>query len=280
MRGTYFFYDGRASPGRQAALLVSLIREDPPELGVWIDWEHNYGGAWEGLRNVVAMMQEVERLLPGVEVGLYTGYYFFRENSNPILHRSQYAYLATKKLWLAFYALLTAVRIPAPWLHMTYWQKGTPAVGRAWGCESEEIDMNEDMDGDPDPTPIPPIEEPMVTTQYRFTYSPLTTERTSPSVTATATGTTYVPGDVVNVVEIVTIAANKWFELDNGRFAAYIYNGTTRAELVPVTPPAPVPGDSIFMDVTEKVSYRLTIGGKPYAATTERVVSGLEFHPE
>lgn len=155
-RGCYWFFDGRESPGSQAKLLVSLIKDDKPELGVWIDWERNYGGSHEGIKNVVAMMQEVERLLPGVEVGMYTGYWFFRENSNPIWNAAQYAYLAKKKLWLAFYAALEKVLIPAPWLKMKYWQKGTPAVGREHGCETEELDMNEDMAGgavEPQPEP-------------------------------------------------------------------------------------------------------------------------------
>lgn len=156
LRGIYWFFDGRVSPGAQAALLVALIRDDPPELGIWIDWERNYGGAHEGLKNVVAMMQEIERLLPGVQVGLYTGYYFFIENSNPITNFFQYAYLATRKLWLAFYAELAKVLIPKIWTQMTYWQKGTPAVGKDWGVETIEIDMNEDMEGgEPEPQPEP-----------------------------------------------------------------------------------------------------------------------------
>lgn len=169
LRGVYWFYDGNASPGEQAKILTDLLKlYGLPELGIWIDWERNSGGAHEGIKNVVAMMQEVERLLPGVEVGLYTGFYFFVENSNPITHRSQYAYLAKKKLWLAFYALLHLVRIPALWPFMTYWQKGTPAVGKEWGTQSEELDINEDMVGDPDPSPEPeptepPTGEPMTT---------------------------------------------------------------------------------------------------------------------
>ena len=166
LRGVYWFYDGNASPGEQARILTDLLKLcGLPELGIWIDWERNSGGGHEGIKNVVAMMQEVERLLPGVEVGLYTGYYFFVDNSNPFTHKAQYAYLSKKKLWLAFYTLLSLVRIPALWPHMTYWQKGTPAVGREWGTESEELDMNEDMAGEPDPElpPDPDTGEPMPT---------------------------------------------------------------------------------------------------------------------
>jgi len=101
--------------------------------------------------------------------------------------------------------------------------------------------------GDPDPLPEPPKEETM---QYKFTYSPFTKERTTPDANSVTnlTGNVYYADAVVNVLEIVDEGVNKWFKLDNGRYAAYIYNGTTRA--VPVTP-APVP-DARFV-LTKRV---------------------------
>lgn len=142
--GVYWFYDGRTSPADQAELLVSLLQGKKLELGVYIDWEHNYGGRWEGLPNVVAMMQLVDELLSfdvTDNLGLYTGYYFFRANSNPITHASQYSYLKSKLLWLAWYTNdVGLVRIPAPWTIITHWQWGTPTV--YWGQATAEIDMN------------------------------------------------------------------------------------------------------------------------------------------
>lgn len=140
--GVYWFYDGRASPQEQANLLISLLRGRKLELEVYIDWEHNYGGAHEGLRNVVAMMQLIEQAGLDIKgVGLYTGYYWLRANSNPIANASQYNYLRTKPLWLAWYSTNPAsVLIPAPWSDLTIWQWGTPDV--EWGQQTEEIDMN------------------------------------------------------------------------------------------------------------------------------------------
>jgi GH25 family lysozyme M1 (1,4-beta-N-acetylmuramidase) len=143
--GIYWFYDGRASPGEQAELLISLLGNKKLELEVFIDWEHNYGGAHEGLKNVVAMMQVVEQAGLDIKgVGLYTGYYFFRSNSNPITNASQYNYLKTRPLWEAWYTNNFAeVLVPAPWTSLTsltIWQWGTPS--RSWGQESLEIDMN------------------------------------------------------------------------------------------------------------------------------------------
>lgn len=141
-RGVYWFYDGRISPGRQAQLLIDLLKGREPEMEIWIDWEHNFGGGHEGLANVVAMMQAVEAGLPNSKVGMYTGFYWFIENSNATTHVNQYNYLKNKPLWIAWYASANIVRIPAPWLTWVLWQYGTPAVGHEYGVESIEIDMN------------------------------------------------------------------------------------------------------------------------------------------
>jgi GH25 family lysozyme M1 (1,4-beta-N-acetylmuramidase) len=141
LRGAYWFYDGRKSPGFQADLFASLVRGDPAEMELIVDWERSYNGAHEGLPNVVAMMQRLESLLPGTVSMIYTGYYWFIANSNPILHRTQYNYLQTRPLYLAYYTSNPAsVKIPPPWSDLLLWQYGTPVVD--YGQESIEIDMN------------------------------------------------------------------------------------------------------------------------------------------
>lgn len=143
LRGVYWFYDGRISPGAQADLLVSLLRDQEPETDIWIDWERSYSGGFEGLPNVVAMLQRVELLLPGAKVGMYTGYYWFVGNSNPITHASQYTYLKTRPLWLAWYTSdMAIVKIPNPWSALQLWQFGTPAQGVQYGVATQEIDMS------------------------------------------------------------------------------------------------------------------------------------------
>ena len=140
--GVYWFYDGRISPSDQARLLVTILLGKKLELEVYIDWERNYGGGHEGLKNVVAMMELVENAGLDIKgVGLYTGYYFFRGNSNPVTNASQYEYLKRHPLWLAWYTLNPAdVLIPAPWSKLTLWQWGTPVWD--WGQATKEIDMN------------------------------------------------------------------------------------------------------------------------------------------
>jgi len=142
-RATYYFYDDRASPGAQAALWIDILKNDPPEMELWADWENSYGGAYSGLKNVVAFMEAMERGLPNCKIGMYTGYYWFRDHSNAVTNASQYNYLKAHPLWEAWYTSNPAnVLIPAPWSNLLLWQFGTPAVGHEWGVESAELDMN------------------------------------------------------------------------------------------------------------------------------------------
>lgn len=179
-RGIYWFYDDRVSPGEQANLLIGLIKNDPPEMEVWIDWERTYNGQFKDLKNIVAMMEVVEKA--GFKVGMYTGYYWFLENTNTEAHKPQLDYLKTKPLWLAWYVnnpennfmyvtrqdktniiekiiaiiskilvklirrekptVINYVSIPRPWTSIFLWQYGTPNVGKEYGTETIELDMN------------------------------------------------------------------------------------------------------------------------------------------
>jgi GH25 family lysozyme M1 (1,4-beta-N-acetylmuramidase) len=146
-RGIYSFYDDRVDPKRHFETLKGLLDgHGLPEMEVFVDWENTYNGTHNKLKDVVAFMQLIEGEYPGVEVGMYTGFWWFIEHSNPITNFWQYKYLEQKPLWLASYTNdLTQVRIPAPWSlkrKLRHWQYGTPAIGPEMGVESEEIDMN------------------------------------------------------------------------------------------------------------------------------------------
>ena len=139
--GGYYFFDGRASPSQQAKVIIDAMADKHLEMELFIDWELNYGGNWEGLPNVVSLMQSVENA--GVKckaVGIYTGYYYFGEHTNPSENANQYVYLKQKPLWLAWYSSASDVKVPPPWTELTHWQYGTPKVD--WGQVSTEIDMN------------------------------------------------------------------------------------------------------------------------------------------
>jgi hypothetical protein len=111
------------------------------EMEIYADWEEYYGGAYGGLSNVVLFMKYVEQARLNIKgMGLYTGYYYFKDHSNPITDASSYEYLKNKPLWEAWYSSASVVKIPVPWTSWLMWQYGTPAEN--WGQQSLEIDKN------------------------------------------------------------------------------------------------------------------------------------------
>jgi GH25 family lysozyme M1 (1,4-beta-N-acetylmuramidase) len=145
--GGYTFYDGRVSPDQQFNTINAAMQGKTFELEYIVDWEHSYGGSYEGLPNAVKLMKKVEG--GGIvchSVGMYTGYYWFVENSNAQANAAEYDYVKNKPLWLAWYASPDVVRIPPPWTNWTFWQFGTPPDGALYGVETVEIDMNKFRD--------------------------------------------------------------------------------------------------------------------------------------
>lgn len=143
--GIYWFWDDRVSPSVQAEKLVSLFssNKELPNMGIYCDWESTYGGKFGSIGNVVSFMERVEELLPLARVGMYTGYYFFMQNTDTFRDNSQLKYLSKKPLWLAWYIVDPKyVKIPRLWTKLTFWQYGTPARGSEFGVNSKEIDMN------------------------------------------------------------------------------------------------------------------------------------------
>lgn len=137
--GGYFFYDGRFSPNEQARVVIAALQDKFFEIELYVDWERNYGGSYEGLRYVITFMKLLEAAGLNVKaVGMYTGYYYFIENT--VYDHDLYPYLANKPLWIAWYAAASMVKIPAPWTNWTNWQYGT--VVKYVGQPTEEIDMN------------------------------------------------------------------------------------------------------------------------------------------
>lgn len=146
--GVYWFYDDRVSPAKQAETLYGLLKTHPLPKEIWCDWERTYSGEYGGLDDVVAFMERIESLT-GMTCGMYTGYYWFLENSNKNQYPSQYRYLESKPLWLAWYTDdftengIEKVKIPPPFKEMDVWQYGTPSLAYKYGVtQSIEIDMN------------------------------------------------------------------------------------------------------------------------------------------
>jgi GH25 family lysozyme M1 (1,4-beta-N-acetylmuramidase) len=144
LRGGYWFYDSRAEPVAQAAYFVSLIKDDMPEMEVWLDYEENYGGQWSGWRNFAVFAGEVKRLLSvNTRIGIYTGYYYWMEHSpNPSTESASFQWFEQFPLWLAWYSPAEVVKIPAPWTTALYWQFTATGDGPKYGTQSLGLDLS------------------------------------------------------------------------------------------------------------------------------------------
>ena len=139
-RGSYFFYDSRVDPGRQAKLWADQLGDDLGELPHAADFEESYGGAFGKVEHFKAFLQEFQRLtgLPEDRIMIYTGFFWWlaRVGDDPWFRRFQ--------LWLASYGTMQQARIPAPWkeIDLLFWQYTSSGNGPAYGVGSQEIDLN------------------------------------------------------------------------------------------------------------------------------------------
>lgn len=135
-RGTYWFYDSRVPPEGQADLLRSVIGNDLPELGVWMDFEEGYGGGYGSLASMKRFSERVLFTFPNtVEIGVYTAPFWWRSRVGDT------AYFAQFPLWIAHYGVITP-DIPKPFNRWLFWQFTSSGDGLKYGVESKEIDLN------------------------------------------------------------------------------------------------------------------------------------------
>jgi lysozyme len=139
-RGSYFFYDSRVDPSRQAELWWNLIKGDTGELVHVADFEENYGGAFGKVEHFKAFLQRFQELsgLPNDRIAIYTGFYWWIERVGPD------SWFARYQLWLASYGSMSAARIPVPWsaINLHFWQYTASGDGPGHGVSSQEIDLN------------------------------------------------------------------------------------------------------------------------------------------
>jgi len=139
-RGSYWLFDSREDPKKQAALWWSLLKDDVGELVHVADFEENYGGPYGKPEHMRIFLEEFQRLsgLPDRRIAIYTGYFWWtsRVGNNPFFKRFP--------LWLAWYAAMGVVRVPLPWTEddLLFWQYTSSGDGAFYGVSSKEIDLN------------------------------------------------------------------------------------------------------------------------------------------
>ncbi len=188
-RGSYWYYDSRIEPQRQAELWRDALGDDRGELPLFADFEENYGGPYEGWRKWYAFLEYLKNVMPEKEIVVYTGYYYWRENApNPDTHASSLEYFHQYPLWIANYGV-DKPNIPEPWGEDEWllWQYTDHGDGPGYGVESLGIDLNY-FNGDSAafrtrfniPDALPPSN-----TKYKIDLS----LRESPDVNSASTGT-------------------------------------------------------------------------------------------
>lgn len=137
-RGAYWFFDSRLSPIPQADLFADIVEASGfPQLGVWGDYEENYGGLYGGETNFRLFMDKLASRFPGKIVGVYTGPSYWKTRTTI----SGREYFKKFPLWIANYGV-NAPDVPRPWDFYTFWQYTAEGDGLSFGAESLEIDMN------------------------------------------------------------------------------------------------------------------------------------------
>ncbi len=142
-RGSYWFYDSRAEPKRQAELWVNQFGNDFGELPLFADFEERYEGIYKGWQNWKIFLNRLRELLPASkEIGIYTAYYYWVDYGKVPL--TEMDYFHQYPLWIANYTTGGQPLIPAPWKswEWLFWQFTDKGDGKRWGVESAGIDLN------------------------------------------------------------------------------------------------------------------------------------------
>jgi len=137
-RGSYWFYDKRnTTPEGQAELWIKTMNGDYGELPLFADYEGIiYGG--NDIANFKRFLERVKQLVPEKEVFIYTGRYFWKDDSG---YNSSYAeFFKQFPLWIAAYGASPV--IPAPWTEWTFWQYTDKGNGTTYGCGGGSVDLN------------------------------------------------------------------------------------------------------------------------------------------
>lgn len=137
-RGSYWFYDSRENPKRQAELWVSILGNDLGELPLQADLEDEYKGQYHGWKHWYDFMERVKVLTGGKTEMVYTRYYYWKDEGPKPPNDT---YFAQYDLWVANYETKTPL-LPTTWKNWRLWQFTAAGDGRAYGVESKGIDLN------------------------------------------------------------------------------------------------------------------------------------------
>ncbi|HLA07613.1 MAG TPA: SH3 domain-containing protein [Anaerolineales bacterium] len=143
-RGSYWFYDSRFEPKKQAELWFSVFEGDFGELPLFADFEEAYGGQYTGWRHWRTFLDRLKALTGDREIAIYTAYFYWIRNApSATLDPTNLAYFHQYPLWIANYGVAKP-SVPKPWTadEWLFWQYTDSGDGKAFGVESSRIDLN------------------------------------------------------------------------------------------------------------------------------------------
>lgn len=139
--GSYWYYDNRVDPSKQAKAWVDSLDVENGELWMWLDLEDRQAGVYAGWKNWYVMLAKLQDLLPNAKIGIYTGHYYWVEFTKQAgIPKASLRWFKQFPLWLASYGgdpLDTD-----PWDGWTIWQFTDFLDGKSYGAESFELDGN------------------------------------------------------------------------------------------------------------------------------------------
>jgi len=255
-RGSYWFYDSRVEPKRQAELWVQQFGNDFGELPLFADFEEAYKGPYAGWKNWYAFLERLKQLVNGKEIGIYTAYYYWRDNApNATTQTANLEYFHQYPLWIAHYSVPEPM-IPLPWKkgEWLFWQYTEAGDGKLYGTESNGVDLNYfngDLDAikarfklssiplptpTPDPNPIPAGDNP-TGKMYKVTASPSLKVREGPGTSYNSIGLLY-PNETVE--EINANTDRSWLKVRKADGSLIGWSSSVYLQAVGGTTPPPV----------------------------------------
>jgi GH25 family lysozyme M1 (1,4-beta-N-acetylmuramidase) len=257
-RASYFFLDKDGDGKAQAELYWQILKDDPGEGPLVVDFEWG-SGEWDGLYAFLVRIRELSGYHPE-RIWIYTGKYYWIDHGPKT--QAEKLWFLRHPLWLAVYnSTLEAEDVPYPWLEPVMWQKGTTIVwGPDLGVHSLELDWNIFNGGielfnryfTTNYIPPQPEETGGNEVEYKVVWTKGVARRTGPKATGdTWTGHVYSYPQIVEVIEEnipdaldPTDPDKKWVKFSDGLFGASRYPdsiGVARDRLVKVEEPTPEP---------------------------------------
>jgi lysozyme len=163
-RGSYWFLDSRATPESQAHMYADILGDvDFGELPLFVDFEAIRDVPNTTATQLKVFIERLKILIPGKEIMIYTGPYYWSDNVPTSMHD----YFDQYELWIANYGAQMPT-IPKPWDTWAFWQFSEEGAGPIYGTEGR-VDLNY-FNGDvqafkvrfgiTDQPPIPPDPSP------------------------------------------------------------------------------------------------------------------------